>query len=451
MLPNAAITCDIYFFQVLRRLRSAAVTVQFQLHDSFFMTLPPLLRSNPMKSSSLALALVLALSLGGCSDNSPPAAGAGAGRGGGRGGAGGAAPVLVGHVQRKVVPLTLDAIGAVEAIRTAALRSQVTGTLMKVTFQEGQDVKQGDLLFEIDARPFQNALQSALADSQKIAVQLENARSQVARYRSLSADSMVSKEQFQTILDNERALSAQALSSESAKANAQLQLDYSSIRAPISGRTGNLGVHEGDLVRASDATTILVTVNQLSPIYVTFGVPQQYLGPLNRYLAAGGVAVTATPPGTDEAPEKGELTFIDNNVDSTTGTIKLKATFANAAHRLWPGQFANITIMLAAPEVLVVPAAAIQNDQNGQHVFVVKADNTAEFRKVVLDRTHDEDAVIVSGLAEGETVITDGQLRVLPGRPVEIKQDAAAPGAGKNPDRGKADGRGKGKDKGTSS
>ena len=398
---------------------------------------------------------MLALSLGGCSDDSSPGAGAAKGGGrGGRGGAGGPAPVQVGHAQRKVVPLTLDAIGAVEPIRTAALRSQVTGTLIKIAIQEGQDVKQGDLLFEIDPRPFQNALDSALADSQKIAVQLENARSQVARYRSLSADSMVSKEQFQTILDNERALTAQALSSQSAIANAKLQLEFSSIRAPLSGRTGNLGVHEGDLVRASDTTVTLVTINQLSPIYVTFGVPQQYLGPLNRYRAAGGVAVNATPPGADEAAEKGELSFIDNTVDSTTGTIKLKATFANEAHRLWPGQFANITIMLAAPEVLVVPASAIQNDQTGQHVFVVKADNTAEFRKVVLERTHDEDAVIVSGISAGETVITDGQLRVLPGRPVEIKQEegaTASGGSGVAPGRSKSDGRGKGQGKGTPS
>ena len=255
------------------------------------MILPPSLRSNPFKSGNIALTLMLALSLGGCSDDSSPGAGAAKGGGrGGRGGAGGPAPVQVGHAQRKVVPLTLDAIGAVEPIRTAALRSQVTGTLIKIAIQEGQDVKQGDLLFEIDPRPFQNALDSALADSQKIAVQLENARSQVARYRSLSADSMVSKEQFQTILDNERALTAQALSSQSAIANAKLQLEFSSIRAPLSGRTGNLGVHEGDLVRASDTTVTLVTINQLSPIYVTFGVPQQYLGPLNRYRAAGGLS-----------------------------------------------------------------------------------------------------------------------------------------------------------------
>jgi membrane fusion protein, multidrug efflux system len=179
---------------------------------------------------------------------------------------------------------------------------------------------------------------------------------------------------------------------------------------------------------------------------VTFGVPQQYLGPLNRYRAEGGVAVKATPPGTDQASEQGELTFIDNTVDSSTGTIKLKATFPNEQHRLWPGQFANISILLASPEVLTVPASAIQNDQNGQHVFVVGADNKAEFRKVVVERDTSDDAVIASGLAAGETVVTDGQLRVVPGGPVEIKQpDSAAPAGGAAPGGGKGKAKVKGK------
>ena len=412
----------------------------------FVMTFPTSLSPARFSANCAAFTVILALALGGCSRDSQPTAGASSGRGGGRGGASGAAPVLVGQAQRKVVPLTLDAIGAVEPIRTAAVRSQVTGTLMRIAIQEGQDVKQGDLLFEVDARTFQNALQSAQADSQKTAVQLENARSQVVRYRALSADSMVSKEQFQTILDNERALVAQEESSKAAIANAQLQVEYSSIRAPISGRTGNLGVHEGDLVRASDATTTLVTINQLNPIYVTFGVPQQYLGPLNQYRAEGDVAVKATPPGTDQASEKGELTFIDNTVDSTTGTIKLKATFPNEQHRLWPGQFANITILLASPEVLTVPASAIQNDQNGQHDFVVGADNKAEIRKVVVERSTSDDAVIANGLTAGETVVTDGQLRVVPGGPVEIKQpDEAIPAGSAAPGDGKGKGKGKGK------
>jgi multidrug efflux system membrane fusion protein len=334
-------------------------------------------------------------------------------------------PVVVGKVQRKVAPLILDAIGAAEPSRTAALRSQITGTLLKVHFQEGQTVQQGDLLFEIDARPFQIALSSAESDLQRVRVQLENARQQLERYESLHTSAMVSKEQYQTVTSAERVLTAQLASSESAVANARLQLDYCSIRAPISGRTGGLGAHEGDLVRASDATVSLVTINEMSPIYVTFSVPQQYLSALNRYRAEGKVIVSAIPPGTDEAPEQGELAFIDNAVDATTGTLKLKATFPNATHRLWPGQFATVRVALATPQALVVPSAAVQNDQKGQHVFVIKEGQIAEYRPVTVERTSESDTVIAKGLTEGEAIVIDGQLRVVSGKEVEIKQSAA--------------------------
>ncbi|MEO6568023.1 MAG: efflux RND transporter periplasmic adaptor subunit [Opitutaceae bacterium] len=390
------------------------------------------------------LATGLLLLVTGCSEKAAqPPAGGGGRRGGG---AGGPAPVVVAKAHPKIVPLTLEAIGAVEPSRTASVRSQVTGTLLKIHFQEGQEVKQGDLLFQIDPRPFENAVKSAEADLQKFRVQLETARTQVARYKTLSKDAMVSQEQFQTIQDSERVLTAQALVSESSLANARLQLEYCSIRAPLPGRTGAVGAHEGDLIRASD-TSPLVTVHQLSPILVTFGVPQQYLTPLARYRAAGEIAVNATPPGTgtDTGPEKGQLIFVDNAVDSSSGTIKLKASFPNDAHRLWPGQFANISILLASPEVLVVPASAVENDQSGQHVFVVKADNTAEFRKITVERITHEDAVITSGLTAGETVVADGQLRVIAGKPVEIKSSDEGPVA---PARGRGDGSGrkKGKD-----
>ncbi|HEX2855563.1 MAG TPA: efflux RND transporter periplasmic adaptor subunit [Opitutaceae bacterium] len=371
----------------------------------------------PLRHFAGASALVLSLLMAGCSKKEAAA--------GGRGG-GGPAPVLVAKAQTKVVPLTLEAIGAVEPSRTATIRSQVTGVLMKIHFQEGQDVQQGDLLFQIDPRPFQNAVKSAEADLEKSRLQLDTARTQVARYRTLKEGSMVSQEQFQTIQDTERVLATDLLASESALATAKLQLDYCSIRAPLPGRTGAVGAHEGDLVRASDTSTPLVIVHQLSPISVTFGVPQQYVAPITRYRATGPIAVHATPPGNEETPETGELSFVDNAVDSSSGTIKLKATFPNQAHRLWPGQFANISILLAAPEAIIVPASAVENDQEGQHVFIVKPDNTAEFRKVVVERTANDVSVIASGVAAGETVVIDGQLRVVPGRPVQIKQPRAA-------------------------
>jgi len=378
---------------------------------------------------SLLLALSAALLLSACGE-APPAGGAGKGGKSGKGG--GAAPVLVTKVERKVVPLSLEAIGAVEPIRTTAIRSQVTGTLKRRAIREGQDVNAGDLLLEVDPRPFQNALQTAEADLKKSQVQLETARAQVARYRSLSTDQMVSKEQYEKITDAARALEAEVAAVESRLANARLQLEYCSIRAPLTGRTGNIHVHEGDIVRANDSGAPLMTINQLNPIYVTFGVPQQYLAAVSRYRASGTLRVAVVPPGADERPEVGDLTFLDNTVDSTTGTIRLKGTFPNKENRLWPGQFATVTLTLASPEVTAVPANALQVSQAGQYVYVVKADQTAEMRMVTVERLAGADAVIAKGLEPGEVVVTEGQLRVLPGRPVEVKSSGAGDAAGKS-------------------
>ncbi len=406
--------------------------------------------SSRCSSLHVILALACALFLSACGEKAQsPATGdgkSGAKSGGGKGG-GGPAPVLVGQAQKKIVPLVIEAIGAVEPIRATAIRSQVTGTLMKIAIQEGQNVNQGDLLFEIDPRPFQNALQSAEAELQKARLQLETARAQVARYRSLTSEQMVSKEQFEKISDAARSLEAEVLADESRVATAKLSLDYCSIRAPLSGRMGNMSVHEGDLVRANsnDATSTLVTINQLNPIYVTFGVPQQYLADLARYRATGTLKVKVVPPGTDQTPEEGELTFMDNTVDSSTGTLKLKGSFPNSTQRLWPGQFATVTVTLSAPEVMTVASSAIQTSQSGQYVYVVKADKTAELRPVTVDRNYGNDAVISKGLTDGETIVVDGQLRVIPGRPVEIKEAGATGGGRGKGGKGSKDGKG-GKD-----
>lgn len=402
-----------------------------------------MMSSHPRRSSLTGLlACGLALLLGACGEKNQTAAG---GTKSGKGGRGAAAPVLVGQAQKKIVPLVIEAIGAVEPIRTTAIRSQVTGTLLKIAIQEGQNVNEGDLLFEIDPRPFQNALKSAEADLQKARVQLETARAQVARYRSLTTEQMVSKEQFEKISDTARSLEAEVVADESRVATAKLSLEYCSIRAPLSGRMGNMSVHEGDLVRANsnDAAATLVTINQLNPIYVTFGVPQQYLASLTRYRATGTLKVKVVPPGLDELPEEGELTFMDNTVDSSTGTLKLKGTFPNQNHRLWPGQFATVTLTLDAPEVLTIASSAVQASQSGQHVFVVTAAQTAELRPIVVERTFGNDAVISRGLSVGETVVVDGQLRVLPGRPVDIKEAAAPAGGGGGGGGGAKSGKGK--------
>lgn len=394
------------------------------------------------RRSTSALVLALALMLAGCGGKPETAASAkgakgGGGGKGGRGGGGGPAPVLVGQVQTKIVPLVIEAIGAVEPIRTTAVRSQVTGTLLKIAFKEGQDVKEGDLLFEIDARPFRNALNSAEAELRKAKVQLETAHAQVARYRTLTTEQMVSKEQFEKISDAARTLEAEVQADESRVLTAKLQLEYCSIRAPLAGRTGNMTVHEGDLVRANEAGGLLVTIHQLNPIYVTFGVPQQYLVDLTRYRATGALKVKVVPPGTNEKPEEGELTFMDNMVDSSTGTLKLKGTFPNDSQRLWPGQFATVTVVLSSPDALTVADSAIQTSQAGQYVYVVKADKTAELRPVDVERTFENDAVISKGLAEGETVVVDGQLRVIPGRPVEARDPTAAGSGGRGEKSGK--------------
>lgn len=392
--------------------------------------------SSVFRCPQLIAISIIALVLTACGDK--PAADAKGGGGaakGGRGG-GGAAPVVTAVAVRKPIPLVIDAIGVVESMRSASIRSQVTGTLFRIAIKEGQDVKAGDLLFELDPRPLQNAVQTVQSDLRKLRVQLEYAQGQVARYQALSAEQMVSREQYQKIQDDARALEAQVASSEAVLANAKLQLEYSAIKAPVSGRTGNLFVHEGDLIRANDQMA-MVTINQIDPIYVTFGVPQQHLGAINRFRAEGSLKVKVTPPGLDERPEFGELTFIDNTVDATTGTIRLKGTLANEKHRLWPGQFSSITVTLAEPPVIVIPASAVQTSQTGQHVFVVTAEKLAELRPVVVERTFENEAVIAKGLNEGETVVIDGQLRVVPGRPVEIKQPNASGGSGRGAGGGK--------------
>jgi multidrug efflux system membrane fusion protein len=341
---------------------------------------------------------LLALIMAGCGEKSATdGKGGGAAGKSGRGGAGGAAPVITAVAVRKPMPIVIDAIGVIESMRSAAIRAQVTGTLFRIAIKEGQDVKAGDLLFELDPRPLQNAVQTAQSDLKKLRVQFEYAQGQVARYQALSAEQMVSKEQYQKIQDDARALEAQVAASEALLANAKLQLEYSAIKAPVSGRTGNLFVHEGDLIRANDQNP-MVTINQINPIYVTFGVPQQHLSAVNRFRAEGSLKVKVTPPGIDERAELGELTFIDNTVDATTGTIKLKGTLANEKHRLWPGQFASVTITLAEPPVVAVPSSAVQTSQTGQHVFVVTAEKIAELRPVVVERSFENESVIAKGL-----------------------------------------------------
>ncbi len=327
-------------------------------------------------------------------------------------------PVTVATVVRKDVPIQVRAIGNVEAYSTVEVKSMVAGELTRVAFKEGQDVRQGDLLFTIDRRPFEAAVSQAEGTLARDRAQAANAKAQAARYQALLREGVVAKEQADQMQTSADALEAAVRADEAALQTARVNLQYCSIYAPISGRTGNLMVHAGNLVKVNDVA--LVTINQITPTYVTFSVPEQFLPDIKKYAARTKLKVEAGPP--DQPSAKGTLDFIDNAVDPATGTIKLKALFPNTERRLWPSQFVNVVLTLASqPGALVIPSQAVQTGQDGQYVFVVKPDKTAESRAVVLERTVEGEAVISNGLQDGDVVITDGQMRLVPGAKVEAK------------------------------
>ncbi len=316
-------------------------------------------------------------------------------------------------------------IGTAEASSNVSVRSQITGSLTAVSFKEGDDVTKGQVLFTLDRRPLEGALQQAQATLQRDTAQAAQAKSTAARFEDLQSRGIATKEQADQSRTAAAALEATLESDRAAVENAKVQLQYATIAAPISGRTGALIVHEGNLVRAND-TVPLVVINQVAPIYVSFGVPEGRLPELRRYLAQGTVRVEATPPG-ETTTSRGLITFIDNAVDATTGQIRIKAEFPNADRRLWPGQFANVTVTLhTEPNAIVVPTAAVQAGQQGSYVFVVKPDMTVDLRTIVVQRQNAETTIVESGLKPDETVVTDGQLRLVPGTRVSIK---SGPGA----------------------
>jgi multidrug efflux system membrane fusion protein len=332
-----------------------------------------------------------------------------------------AVPVAVAKVVQKSVPVELTAIGNVEVYSTVSVKPQLAGAVNQAFFKEGQDVKKGDLLFTLDARPYQAALQQLEANLARDQAQLENARAQAERYTRLFQEGIVSKEQYDSFRTNADALSAAVLADKAAIERAKIDLDYCSIRSPMDGRTGSLLVHPGNIVKADE--TVLVVINQVSPIYVSFSVPEQRLAEIKQRMAAGSLAVEAIIPADELDPMQGTLTFVDNTVDSTTGTIRLKGTFANTERRLWPGQFVNVVLRLTSrPNAIVVPSQAVQTGQSGQYVFVIKPDMTAASRPVVTGSTIAGETVIEQGLQTGETVVTDGQLRLAPGAKVELKK-----------------------------
>jgi multidrug efflux system membrane fusion protein len=333
-------------------------------------------------------------------------------------------PVAVGTAIQKTVPVRLTAIGNVEAYSTIQVKSQIGGLLMKVHFREGQDVSKGQLLFTIDPRPYEAQIEQAESTLAKDNAQLQYAREQSARYAELVKKGYVSKDQYEQFRTNAATAEAVVNADRAVLENAKLQLKYCYIYSPISGRTGGLASNQGNLIKAN-ADTAMVTIQQVEPIYVTFSVPEQDLPEIKKYMARGRLAVSASAVRDGDRPEEGVLTFVDNAVDTTTGTIKLKGTFANKDRRLWPGQFVNAVLVLTSrPNAVLVPTSAVQTGQDGQYVFVVKAGNTVEMRPVVAGMSVDGETVINKGVAPGETVVTDGQLRLGPGAKVEVMKSA---------------------------
>jgi membrane fusion protein, multidrug efflux system len=364
-----------------------------------------------MKNPTLipVLSLVAVLLANGCSRSANPSAGVGA-------------PVLVAQALETNLPVQIDPppVGHVMPYSMVTIHSQIQGMISEVHFLEGQEVKKGDLLFTIDPRPSQAALDQAHAALERDTAQLEYAKINFAREQKLFDQKLISQDELDTNRASLDALNGTVAADKAAITNALLNLDYCQIRAPIDGRTGGLQSYEGNVVKAPD--DILLTINQIHPIYVAFAVPEQYLPVIKREMNEKTLKVTAAFQNLEGPPPQGELTFVDNSVDMTTGTIQLKATFPNQDNALWPGQFVQVTLTLSElTNIVVVPSQAVQTGQNSQFVYVVKPDQTVEERSVTIGITYQGETVVQRGLKTGETVVTDGQLRLASGVKVTVK------------------------------
>jgi len=345
-----------------------------------------------------------------------------------------AVPITVATAVSKDMPIEMATFGTVRANSSVPIKSEVGGILTKVHFQKGQNVKAGDLLFTIDQRPYQAALDQAQANLLRDKAQAENAQLNAERSKTLVEKGFIAQSDYDTAQAEAKALSATVRADEAAVASAKLQLEHCSIRSPIGGRTGDLHVDEGTLVEAGDAT--LVTINRMHPIEVVFNMPQTYLSMVRSSMARQGLQVRAGIPKDTRPPEVGRLIFINNAVDQTTGTIELAAVFRNDREALWPGQYVHVTLVLGIRKnAVVVPSAAVQTGQSGKYVFVVKVDGTAEMRPVEAGLSTESETVIEKGLKAGEKVATDGHLRLVPGAKVDVKAEPKFRGAEPPPDR----------------
>ncbi len=373
----------------------------------------------PRQLPHLFLPLLALLVVSGCTSKQQAQA---AGSSGGRP----PAPVVVASVEQLDIPVQIKAIGNVEAYQTVQIRSQVNGQIEKIFFKEGEDVRQGQLLFQLDKRPFQADLEKAIAQMKHDQAQAENSRMQAERYSGLEKEGIVSHEQAGQLSAQAKADASAVDADKAAVDAARVQLQYTDIVAPISARAGVLMINLGNLVKAND-TPYLVQLNQVTPIYVTFSVPEANLDRVRKGFSAGQLKVLAFSKGQSDNPAEGRLTFIDNGVDTTTGMFKLKATFPNQDRRLWPGQFVDAALQLSTQKnAVVVPTKAIQTGQQGEYVYVVRADSTAESRPVKTVGMYQGLTVISEGLKASERVIVDGQLRVAPNAKVVVQSTLPA-------------------------
>jgi len=418
------------------------------------------------------LCLAASMAASSCGSNTSAAGpNTGGGRGGrGRGGDGGAAPVVTAKVSERDVPVDIAAIGNIEAYAAISIRSQVTGQLTEVAFREGDFVSRGQQLFTLDRRPIEAALAQAEANLTRDKALLAQAEAQLSRdaagaeYQQLAAErqnqlrdrGIISRDQAEqaaaqadataALVKADRAniesAKAQLVAQQAAVDNARVQLEYTVIHSPIDGRSGSLSVKVGSLITANQ--TELTTIARVQPVFVTFTVPAVHLPTIKKHMADGSLPVTAVPQDADAQPASGILTFVDNAVDVTTDTIKLKATLPNPDRRLWPGQFARITLRLSTlNHATVVPSQAVQTGQDGQYVFVVKQDSTVEQRPITVAQRVGDDIVVDKGVTPGEVVVTEGQLRLEPGSRVTTDLNAA-PGGQRGRGQGGRGGRGRG-------
>ena len=328
------------------------------------------------------------------------------------------APVRIAKVTQQTIPVRVDAIGTVQAHSIVQIKSRVDGQIMSAGFKEGQKVKKGDLLFQMDPRPFMAQLKLVEANRARDVAQLEKAKSDLERYSALSNKGFSSQQRFEEARAAVDVFAAAIRAGEQAIEIARLNLEFTTINSPVTGRTGSMLIYPGNLVEANKDPP-LVTINETQPIHVGFSVPEHYLAEIKQRMAAGRLVVSVAIPEDKGPPIAGQVTFIENQVDVSTGTILLKATFENADDRLTPGQFVNVAMTLAAIEnALVVPTRAIQVNQSGTFVFVVKEDKTVDMRPVEAGPQADDLTVLLKGGTLGETVVTDGQLRLSPGAKV---------------------------------